>query len=340
MKNARLVILTLLLGVGFTWGILRILGTQYATGNFYPDYSSLRSDPRGAKLLYDTLARTPGVAVDRNYLPLEFVAAQSAAVLLLGLRIGSLDRDLLQRGEGLARGGDRVVMALAFQGEEQPQGHTAIEDAWHVKLAIDRKKGNTHPLSFARADGWEIRERDGSQILAIARSFGKGEILLLAESEAFNNESAVAGEHWDEVAAALGNNARVVFDETHFDIAESGSVVGLMRRFRLTGLALGLIIVVALAIWKNTAAFPPPVERAEPRGHTGRTSFEGLVALVERHVPAKDLVRTCWEEWLKANRREASAESAARAAAIASTAASPEAGVREIQAALRAKGEL
>ena len=33
---------------------------RFASGAVYPDYSSLRSDPMGAKLLFDSLSLIPG----------------------------------------------------------------------------------------------------------------------------------------------------------------------------------------------------------------------------------------------------------------------------------------
>ena len=351
MRGARSLAVALLLGAGFTWGILRLLGTQFVAGDFYPEYSSLRSDPKGAKLLFDSLSRMPGLNVTRNYLPLEYLNG-NAAVLLLGLSPGSLDRDFLQHAEDLARRGNRVIAAMMYRSEEQLAEHSPLEEAWHIRLVVDPEPAHAHRLSLAAPAEWVVRERDGSQIFAVEHAFGAGSVLLLAESGEFSNESMIAGDRLERVSAAIGSHQRVALDESHFGIAESGSVVGLVRRFRLVGLALGLVIVGALALWKNTSAFPPPVDTGRNAGatwqhQTGRTSFEGLVTLLRRHVRAKDLVQICWEEWLKANRRAVPPERAARAAAIAAGASQhPLEAMREIQAGLlwpptgRAKGEL
>jgi hypothetical protein len=73
----------------------------------------------------------------------------------------------------------------------------------------------------------------------------------------------------------------------------------------------------------------------------GRTSFAGLVTLLRRHVPARDLAATCWQEWLKTHRHQISPERARRAAAIAGAASGrPLDAVREIQSVVHAKGEL
>jgi hypothetical protein len=331
----------LLLAAGFTWGVLHILGAQFSTGDLYPEYSSLRSDPEGCKLLFDTLSRIPGISVGRNYAPLGYLDEAPGAVLLLGIGVTSADRDFIQQTQELARRGNRVVAAMASEDTEQPAEHGPLEELWHIRLAVDPKPGSAHPLSFARADGWEIRQREGSRILAVERAFGMGRVLLLAESAVFSNESLISGGRLEQISETLGPVMRVTFDEAHFGIAESGSVVALIRRFRLTGLVFGLAIVLALLLWKNTSAFPPRGEAHDPQGYTGRTSSEGLMALLQRHVRPKDLVQTCWEEWLKSNRREIPPERAALASTIVSSESSnPLQAMREIQAALRAKGKL
>jgi hypothetical protein len=58
---------------------------NFATGEAYPEYSSLRASPKGAKLLYDSLARLPGVSISRNYIPLEFLEGDRQTVLVLAL---------------------------------------------------------------------------------------------------------------------------------------------------------------------------------------------------------------------------------------------------------------
>jgi hypothetical protein len=345
MRSARSLLVVVVLAVGFTWGTLRLLGRQFAAGDFYPAYSSLRSDPKGAKLLFDTLSRLPGFSVIRNYLPLEYFTGKSA-VLLLGLSPAAFDMDFLKRAERLAQNGSRVVAAMEFRGEaprEDNHEKSPLEQTWHVGLKFDSKANDAHRLSLAPGAEWTVREQIGSRILAIERTFGAGSVLLLAESDDFGNESTLAGDRLDRVSAAIGDYTRVAFDEQHFGIAESGSVVQLARKFRLLGLALGLVIVGALAIWKNASPFPPPLA-AGPGQNVGRTSFEGLLALLRRHVRARDLVRTCWEEWLKANRRELSPDRASRAAAVAAKASlHPLEAMREIEAQLpagRTKGDL
>jgi hypothetical protein len=190
-------------------------------------------------------------------------------------------------------------------------------------------------LYFAAADDWSPLEPGGSKRFAIERAFGKGSVVLLAASDDFNNESTAAGDRLPRVAAALGPNRRIFFDETHLGISESGSVVGLVRRFRLTGIALALALCAALWIWKNVAVFPPPA--ALPPHHlAGRTSLSGLLTLLRRHIPANQLASVCWREWLTAHRQDVAPARTAQAEEILlHSAGRPVDAVREIQAVLK-----
>ena len=139
----------------------------------------------------------------------------------------------------------------------------------------------------------------------------------------------------------LFRSSRVIFDEQHFGMAESGTVVGLARHFRLTGMALGLALCAALFIWKNAAGFPPAADAPRSATLSGRTSISGLYTLLRRHIKPADLAATCWNEWLTGNRRELSADRQARAEAILrDRGRQPLDAVREIQTVLHSKGPL
>jgi len=340
LTKARAILFGVVLAAAFIWGALRILHIEFSSGDFYSEYSSLRTDSEGSKLLFDALSRIDGLSVERNYLPLAYLNGEPGTVLLLGLHLQSLDRDFLKLVDELANRGNRVIVSINFDASEAHADHGPLNDEWHIGWSNDAERESGRPFWFSRAEGWNVLDRSGERILAVQRAFGRGQVLLFASSDAFSNGSLVSAERFDKLSSTLGSARRVVFDESHFGIVESGSVAGLIRRFGLTGLVLGLAIVAALVLWENTAAFPPRSEVAAAHHYTGRTSFEGLLALLQRHVRPKDLVRTAWEEWLKSNRREIPAERIAQAAAIvARSSDSPLEAMREIRTGLRAKGE-
>lgn len=336
--SVRPIIILVILFAGFTAGAMYLFGVQFAAGDVYPEYSSLRTDQKGTKLLFDSLTRVPGVTATRNYLPLDVLNENAAAVFLLGIDAHSFgeDDDTLQRIERLARRGHRVIVAMAAPVEHTGIMALALDRKWHVRFGVDSTRKHVHRLYFTEAKDWNVLDRVGEKILALDRDFGRGSIVLFAESGDFTNAVTAATDRLELVSMAIGASSRIVFDEQHLGIADSGSFVGLARRFRLTGLALGLGICAALFLWSSASGFPPPVGVVD-LPLSGRTSHAGLLTLLRRHIPAGQLTATCWQEWLNANRRKVSAERLARAAAIAGTASKrPLEGMQEIHAVLHA----
>jgi hypothetical protein len=332
-------IVLLVLIVGFVAGVMYLFGVQFAAGDVYPEYSSLRSDPMGTKLLFDSLARLKGVTVARNYLPLD-VLGENGAIFLIGLNPGSFgeDDEGLQRIETLARSGHRVVAAMAPPSEYTDLMALPLDRAWHVKLGADSNHKHVHRLYFTEAKDWNVLDRVGPKMLAIDRDFGKGSIVLFAESDDFTNGATVAAGRLEMVSMAIGASSHVVFDEQHLGIAETGSFVGLARRFRLTGLALGLAICAALFLWRSASGFPPPAS-GQDVPLSGRTSQAGLLTLLRRHTSPDDLAATCWQEWLSANRRKVAPERLEQAARIVeSRSHDPLEAARELHFVMRAGG--
>jgi len=339
--------LAVLLAVGFAAAVLYLFGVEFAAGDVYPEYSSLRADPKGSKLLLDSLARIPGVSAERSYLPLDFLPSEflhedHATVLLLGLDPESFAKDpapYLKSIEKLADRGNRVVAALQWDPDNKLPRADALAAMWQVSFGLD--PGRKHPyLYFAEAKDWKVIESIGPKLLAIERPFGKGSVVLAAASDDFNNESTAAGDRLKRVSDAIGPNRRILFDEPHLGISESGSVVALARRFHLTGMAWSLALCAALFIWKNASVFPPPAA-TRPQHLSGRTSLSGLLTLLRRHIPANEVASICWRQWLTAHRPEVTPARVSQAEEILRhSAGHPLDAARELQAVIQSKGTL
>ena len=361
-------LLALAVGAVFFAGAIGLFHQRFASGEIYPEFSSMRTDPMGTRLLYDSLGRLPGIAVERNFLPLDFLPPGGVTLVMLGLSPMQVNwaADFLRPVEKTAARGNRVVVAMYLKPEfdqpkqedfdrqaapkppdpkmkvkPKPPPEPALRTLWKVSLKIDSTPKEPHPLYFAQADGWRVRDKIGEKVLAIERDFGKGSVVLMTESADFTNQATAATDRLRQVAGALGGYPRIVFDEHHLGIAESGSVMGMARQFRLMGLALGLALCAGLFIWRNASGFPPPAPARAGERLSGRTSQAGLLTLLKRHIPPADLAAVCWREWLSANRGQVTPERRERAEAILLEAAGrPIEATREIQALLHAKGEL
>ncbi|HEY1336205.1 MAG TPA: DUF4350 domain-containing protein [Bryobacteraceae bacterium] len=348
----------------FFGGVIGLFNREFASGELYPEFSTMRTDPLGTRLLYDSLAKLPDITVERNFLPMQFMPRDSATLLLLGVGPYEVNWNvgmLLRMVDETARRGNRVIVALHFdpksQGDlDRPADPTApvkkqsasnqpeeapLKTMWRVGLKLDSDRKKPYRLYFDQAAGWTIHEQAGDKILAIERDLGKGSVVLMADSAEFTNRSVAGMDRLDQIVWAFGAYRLIVFDEQHLGIAESGSIIGMARQFRLTGLALGLGLCAALFIWRNASGFPPPAAARAVDRFAGRTSHAGLLTLLKRHIAPGDLAAVCWREWLAANARQATPEVRAQAEAIVkSAAARPVEATRQIQALLHPKGEL
>lgn len=348
--NARKAALAVaILGGVFGWGVIRLFNRQFAAGELFPEFSSLRTDRMGTKLVHDSLGKLDGITVERNFLPFEFLPRDGAALLLVGLDPLRVNRDaeLLRTVEAVATRGNRVVMALHVdpdnrlwtqkdfdQADGPKSGPPPLRTKWKVFLRFDAERR----VRIGGAEGWKVLESEDTGVLTIERDFGKGSVVLMAESADFTNRSAVGLDRLQAVSAAVGVYRRIVFDEQHLGVAESGSIVGMARQFRLTGLALGLALCAAVFIWRNASAFPPAVGRGADC-FSGRTSHAGLLTLLKRHIAPAELTAVCWREWLTTNGRLASPELRGQVETIlAGAAGRPVAAAREIQTLLHTKG--
>jgi hypothetical protein len=350
MKRRRYLLGAIMLTAVLAFVTIRLFDQDFADGQTYPEYSSLRADPKGSKLLYDSLSRVPGLKVSRNFQPVNTIAPHAKTLVFLSCGIADPGLDVL---ESLALSGNRVVISLPNEFE------TAAPERWMlrhwglrftpVKKGPDlAKAGIKSPVdltvttwTLSAAIGWTVIDQDGPTLLAVEKPFGKGSIVLFANSMAFNNMVTLAGNASDlrPIATALGANSAIIFDESHLGVTESGSVVALAQRFRLTGLAIGFAILAALFLWRNTNSFPPARDRLA--AGPARSASQGLEALLRRHVPVPNLAANCWREWIVSNRREFPEEKIKRAEAVASElSARPLEAARRIHEVLYSKGEL
>jgi len=300
MTRPGALFLLVALSIAFAWGLLSAFNAGFEGGGMYPASSSLRKDPDGTSVLFDSVRRL-APATERSYLPLASVRRSGLTILLLGARTEQLQEgSVLDHRviENLAGQGNRVVLALEAGLSASKEDVTAIEKAWGVK--IQNAGTEDEPETRFSADAnWTVVRGDREHADVIERSFGPGSLVLLASTAVFSNGALADSPETALLVTILGAEGRIVFDEAHLGIVESGSVMGLLRAFRLQGLLIALLLPMALFVWKGSTSFPP-APRSRPAEHIeGRRSFSGLVALLRRNLAPAGLAAACWQEWLK-----------------------------------------
>jgi hypothetical protein len=115
---AWFVVLALVLG----FGVWQLLSLRYEQGDVYPAYSTLRSDPLGARAICESFDLLPGVRCSRNFGALEKLGSgEGSSLLFLGVDWDDYDETEEEEALGLERfmnEGGRLVVVFRGRGSD------------------------------------------------------------------------------------------------------------------------------------------------------------------------------------------------------------------------------
>jgi hypothetical protein len=98
-------------------GFVAVLTARYSSGEGYPIYSTLRSDPLGARALYEALDRLPMIETSRNYQRLDKLKGhERETLLMLNVDAGQFNSPKGIDGEAMQSwvlGGGRLIITLS-----------------------------------------------------------------------------------------------------------------------------------------------------------------------------------------------------------------------------------
>jgi hypothetical protein len=311
--------LLLLAGAGLCFGLA--LADQLSSGDLYRRASSLRTDRDGISVWYEALAKT-GVNVERSYSPLETLQATNAAVILAGVLPADLsEKDTVEALENLAKSGARVTVLL-----DGTLSSTATVKAWNLEIRSagksqaedEESEDASWRYQFVASSSWRIVRLQSGKPVVLERNFGAGAMAIAAATQPFLNLSLRENRDVVLLNWALGGKKRAIFDESHLGSAQYGTIVGLIRRFRLQGMAAALLAASLLFVWRSSVPFPPvPESAAAGTLSAGAGSSDALRNLLERRVPPGKLIAACVQEWLKDFSRRIGSQAAQEIAGIA-----------------------
>ena len=175
---------------------------------------------------------------------------------------------------------------------------------WGFSIGYSKQEDGEPLLHFQNlsADWTVLEKQDGFPVL-MERPFGRGSLVLSADSYRFSNEAMLRDREPAVLSHIIGDKREIVFDETHLGTEEEISVGALARRYHLQGVFLATLLLVALFLWKSTSTFLPPQSDPENLDAvSGRSATAGLTNLLKRSVPAVELLTICSAEWMKTSR--------------------------------------
>lgn len=155
----RLVIAALLFGA-FFYGVTQLFLLRFQSGEVYPIYCSLRTDPLGTKAFTDSLAKLPHLDVRRNFTAITKVRADAPITLFYAGTPHSAwwQDDELNHVEQLALAGSRIV--FTFTPESQaPSSEKLKKFAEREKRRKEKRAGKEKDKEEEKKDA-EKKKKD------------------------------------------------------------------------------------------------------------------------------------------------------------------------------------
>ena len=145
-----------ILTVGFVYGIAQLFALRFEAGDVYPPYSSLRSDPLGAKALYESLESLPNIKAQRLCEPLYKVeTGRDRTLFILGTshyELTSVSEKEYKEFDTFLRSGGRVVIALFPAADKNYSARKREKDLEDKENEKDQEsKKNKKPTKFDKA---------------------------------------------------------------------------------------------------------------------------------------------------------------------------------------------
>lgn len=169
LKNKGILLLGIIVLVIFAYGAVHLLILRLESGDVYPPYSSLRTDPLGTKALYESLQSCCGLKVNRNYEPfVESEDRKNATFFFLGIKddeMYSVPDSLAKDFRSFAEKGGRLVFTFLPRNETSLPG--AIKKAIEKQMKKEKeKKGDEDEEELIKmvslAEEWEFEFANSS----------------------------------------------------------------------------------------------------------------------------------------------------------------------------------
>jgi uncharacterized protein DUF4350 len=332
MRNDRLIAFIL---IGLMAALFVVVGVQMfkvraEVNGVYPEYSSYRADPKGYRILFETLSRLPSIHVERSLQPLREVPSGNGKILIVaGLLPGKGPAEETKLLNDWMTNGGTLLLAFSSrqfdsneenQGDPAPpeskwlRGEVAKDESWGIRilwskqslvaqlqsnLFADQSSWAGHLYIQPAKSDWEVLAKARELPVVLQRKFGAGKLIVLADSYPLSNIALAAHRNAALVSWLFPEHSTVIFDETHFGIVDHPGIIGLARRYGLDGAFVAVLGLAVLYLWASRYSLRP-VRRAradsEPavRGAGGNEIFTNLL---RRTLPAADLCTVCLQIW-------------------------------------------
>lgn len=332
MRRTISIIVVILLILCFLVSASSIMHGRLKKGDVYPRYSSLRHDPMGTSILFDSL-RKSGCTVE-VLIEDEFPEVKDPHNAILFILFPTFDlfsnRDV-DRIVGFILSGGRVLMTTDDDNYLMDFFHTGIglqntgndkgkdEGTEEEEEKEEKEKPRTReaipgtgfdfspdsiPLIGEEflTSGWPRAVTvlgNGEHDVVLLLSHGKGDIIISSESYVISNESLAKNPPAAFLSWVTGGRTHVLVDEYRHGVLSNKGVSFLLRKYHLYWFIGYLTLIFLLGLWHLLPHFHRPVPRESAPDTGTRSSLDGYTQLLTKTIPRRQLLDIAMEQWLK-----------------------------------------
>jgi hypothetical protein len=200
MRNTGIMVVFAALLLAFLAGLYETFRQRMEYGDVYGVYSTYRSDPKGARVLYEAIGRIPGIAVSRNLRNMIHIGSgEDTTILLAGVSDSDDPKRVLENVEAFVISGGRLVV-------------TYDEDSfdWLAKKEEERRKRleeNAKKADEKKTEG-EAKEPEKTDVKADVKAEEKKD----AEGEDEDEDTKPDRKHFVNITERWG----FAFDHSDF----------------------------------------------------------------------------------------------------------------------------
>lgn len=286
MRRTAPFLALLLIFAGLAGGLVVLFQLRLAQGDVFPPYSSLRADPLGTRALHDSLARQPGLGVERFLRPLrDFAPAPARTLLLAGLRSRDwtrMRREDLDAIDEAVRSGGRLVLALRAE-EAHDLAERRLAEREAEQRARERRAESGEPERPKVAYG-DLKRRWGADAKARELREASDGAVATAEAQGAGLPARVAWRSDVYFALEAAAGWRVLYRRGGEPVLVErrrgrGTIVLAADSYFLSNEALQRDREPALLAW----VAGPPTRIVFDEGHLGVVARPGIAALARRY---------------------------------------------------------
>ncbi|MGA1796783.1 MAG: DUF4350 domain-containing protein [bacterium] len=329
MRRTISIIILILLVLFFLVSASSIMHRRMEKGDVYPRYSSLRHDPMGTSILFDSL-RKSGCTIEvltEDEFP-EVLDPRDTILFILFPTFDLFSNRDVDRIVGFILSGGRVLITTDDDNSLMDFFHTGIgihdtrkekgedegteeeeeNETPRIREAIPGTGFDFSPDSIPLireqylTSGWPRAVTvlgSGEHDVVLLLSHGKGDIIISSEPYLISNESLAKDPPAVFLSWVMGGRTHVLVDEYRHGVLSNRGVSFLLRKYHLYWLIGYLAILFLLGLWYLLPHFRRPLPRESVPDNGTRSSLDGYTQLLTKTIPRKQLLDIAMEQWLK-----------------------------------------